>query len=285
MTPRRLALTMAFVGLLLAGCGSFLMIHRFDFQWQRPLTADWQPEITVHIQGEDASYLWEQLDHAFAYAFGRLEGWGLYRESIDMYIYPDHDTMEEGTWQHGKSYMVGFGQYATVSLQSPRTWSKSRWQRHFREVMTHELTHIMMYQTACNRCWWFWCGIPLWFRGGLASYVADQGWRRGDRAGLREYYFSSHYVGDPLLDDEAVKRRNTSIVYRAGHWAFTDLVALCGKDRVAGIMTAMDHGADFDDAFKDTVGVGHQDYARLWQEDLQMGRNTVQYRRGQWCAP
>ena len=284
MGPRRLALLAAFVGLMLAGCGSFFMIHRFDFQWERPVRAAWQPRITVHIQGDDASYLWKRLDDAFGYAFSRLPGWGVYREDIDLYIYPDHGSMEEGTWQYGKQWMVGFGQYATVSLQSPRTWSQNQWQRHFREVMAHELTHILMYQTACNRCFWFWCGIPLWYREGFASYVADQGWRRGDRAGLREYYLGSRYAGDPLADGEAVKSRNPAVVYRAGHWAFADLVTLCGKERMAGIFNAMGRGDSFDDAFLHTVGVSAAEYAREWQNDVQMGRDTVAIHQGIWCA-
>ena len=43
--------------------------------------------------------------------------------------------------------------------------------------MLHELTHALMYQAAADQGGWRQKKIPAWFREGMATYTAEQGYR------------------------------------------------------------------------------------------------------------
>ncbi len=268
----------------LVGCGSAFMIARFDMRRQFLPKEPWQQRITIYMQEKDSAKLWNDAGFAIEFAISRLKGWGVFRAPVDIYIYPNHPSMENGTFQHGKRWMRGFGQYATVSIESPLSWGASYSRERFAQLITHELTHVLMYQTACCRCSWFLCSIPVWFKEGMASYIAGQSWKRGSKNELLDYYLSSRYVGDPLLEAEELKGKRTFEVYEAAHWIFTDLAHLCGKQRISSLLLQMyEQSLPFDAAFKRNIGVSPEEFAIMWREDLLMMQDFVTHYSGRLC--
>ena len=55
------------------------------------------------------------------------------------------------------------------------------------ELLTHELTHCLMYQRSATADSWPYKGIPLWFREGMASVTAHQGYRRPHDEDIARY--------------------------------------------------------------------------------------------------
>jgi hypothetical protein len=186
----------------------------------------------------------------------------------------------------------GLGAYQTIDLQSPRTWG---WfgasDREVDELLRHELTHCAMYQAAASEWTWPHKGIPLWFREGLASVTADQGYRRTTNEELWRYYSKNvpgagdgypsavaraargylSQEGDPVTDPEPLYQERSDVVYGAAHRSFEFLVSRYGEERVRTALALMQQGRSFEKAFEEAFGIGENAFASeyrrfiLWQ--------------------
>src|SRR6185295_7528479 len=107
--------------------------------------------------------------------------------------------------------------------------------------LAHELTHCLMYQKSGTREDWAKKGIPLWFREGMATWTAEQGYRWMSLEDLaREFERGPHH--DPIVDAEAMYQTESAAVYAAAHHAFTFLIDRYGASAVEHTMQQMHAG-------------------------------------------
>jgi len=223
--------------------------------------------VQVRWQEQDDA-LAGQMEPVLTQAMEALKPYGDFTHPVTVYLYPDHQRLALATGQLCKPWMVGFGQYARIHLQSPATWAGKDWRQRFSRLVTHELAHVLMYQRCCNSWDWFVRDIPFWFREGFASAVAGQGRERQGRGEVRDYYLGGAQAGDPLVTGEKVRRTRVSLAYGASHRVFEDFLAVCGPRGVRDIVEAMGEGADFDQAFGRVVGFSPREFTDIWRSDL-----------------
>ena len=116
-----------------------------------------------------------------------------------------------------------------------------------------------MYQVASDRMGWTRKRIPLWFREGMASYTAEQGYRVPSLEDL-ERFWRAQPTADPLMQAETLYQGKSDIVYGAAHHAFSFLVRRYGEPAVRDVLRAMSRGPDFPEAFAQAVGLKHEDF-------------------------
>lgn len=192
---------------------------------------------------------------AISRASPTLAQWGNLVEPVTVRILPSHELLEQAVGRDGYAWLRAWARYDEVFLQSPRTWSLfGARQAEVDELVLHELTHCLMYQSAATRTGWSRKQIPLWFREGMASVTARQEYRWPTLEHLARFA-SLHPGEDPLTASDELYRQRSEVVYSASHHAFAFLLRRYGHEAVKNVLLAMRAGAIFPEAFEQGVGI------------------------------
>ncbi len=238
------------------------LVGQPNFEYHRSYRFDAEgPEIHIRYTREDQATI-NMVAGAFETAVQTLEEWGHFRKPITVTIHPDHDSLERAVRRKGYPWLRGWAKYETIDIQSPRTWGGVGLRRRVRELVVHEMTHILMYQYIGNENTWTKRSVPLWFREGHASYVAKQGYRRSKPDELAAYYCGAGYRGDPFTEPKKLLRESPELVYGAGHQGFTELMKTASKEQIMRVYRRTDETGDFREAFHDVFGI----YLAQWED-------------------
>jgi hypothetical protein len=259
-----------------------------------------QPRVTL-VQVDDARVRvvhWPedqaaaaQVERALRVAIPRVARWGGLRAPVTLTIHPSHEALEAAIRRDDYPWLRAWARYATIDLQSPSSWGLlGASDRKVEELLAHELTHCVMYQQAATEWTWSYKGIPLWFREGMASVTAGQGYRRLGVEALWRFYERGlagagdgepgavaraargrRGLADPLADPEPLYQGDSEVVYGAAHHAFQFLLDRYGEETVRRVVARMRAGQVFDRAFREAVGIDDARFAAefrrylLWQ--------------------
>jgi len=199
------------------------------------------------------------------------EQWGRFSTPVVITIHPTHEALEAASHREGNGWMLAWSRYASVDLQSPRTWSAT--DSELAQLLTHELTHCAMYQSMASPALWQHRAMPLWFREGMASVTAGQGHRRVAPDAIKRFYWSKEtgagaQAGDPLTDPEPLYASKVDLVYATADKAFRFLLDRHGEARVRLIMASMAKGDDFREAFRNAIGIPVQEFEADFRRSL-----------------
>jgi len=197
--------------------------------------------------------------------------WGPFTSIVTARLHPSHDALERAVNRPNYPWLRAWSRYDTIDIQSPRTWGP--WGADFRDVkelLVHELTHCLMYQRSATAWDWPVKGIPIWFREGMASVTAAQGYRRKSDPELAQY-MAGHPDYDPIIDADKIYQREADAVYGAAHGAFSFLTLRYSDDAVRKIMDRMKTGENFRTAFVDVLGISSDAFAREYSRYLKLG--------------
>ncbi|MBI3182130.1 MAG: hypothetical protein HYZ28_08290 [Myxococcales bacterium] len=195
-----------------------------------------------------------RVQEAIERAAPKLARWGALREPVSVRIMPNHRLLEEAVDRRGFGWLRAWARYDEVFVQAPRTWSLfGASQGEVDELMLHELTHCVMYQASATRTSWSRKQIPLWFREGMASLTADQGYRWPSLEDLARFYEAEPEV-DPVAGPDGLYQAQSDIVYGAAHHVFAFLVRRHGDAAVRATMARMSGTEAFPEAFTAAVG-------------------------------
>lgn len=219
---------------------------------------------------------------ALALAAPRVARWGPLSQPVAITVRPTHDALEAAVHREGYDWLRAWARYAEIDIQSPDSWSIFEpSEAEVVELVTHELAHCAMYQNAATEFNWPYKGIPLWFREGLASVTAHQGYRRGKLEDLWRYYEQSAAgsggdgapgasarvaagsgagEGDPIADPDPMYQRQSEVVYGAAHHAFRFLLERYGQRKVDEVLALMAGGKTFGRAFEDAIGITEPEF-------------------------
>ncbi|WP_242337549.1 MULTISPECIES: hypothetical protein [Anaeromyxobacter] len=204
---------------------------------------------------------------ALALAAPRAQRFGALAVPVTITLHPSHAALERAASRPGYPWLRAWARYATIELQSPRTWGGlgglvGARRGRVAELLAHELAHCAMWQRAGDAQTWLYKGIPRWFTEGLASVAAGQERRHAALADLARFYDGAAPSAaggaggpDPLSESEALYLRQAELVYGAAHHAFGFLVARYGDARVRAVLDGMGAGLSFASAFRAAVGL------------------------------
>jgi hypothetical protein len=253
---RASAAAAAVLGLVLAtGCASVRAPGEQHASWMATQAGQFTFEYTDRDLGDV-----RQVQQALVNAAPRLLLWGRLREQVKLRLLPNHEQLQRaldalGANQRGVTWLRGWSRYDEVLLQAPRTWSLlGTPQRQVDELLTHELTHSLMYQLAADRLGWSRKQIPLWFREGMASYTANQAYRWVTLEDMARH-LQKNPDSDPVGQPAELYRNDSNLVYGAAHHAFAFLVKRYGEEKVRTILSEMQGGKVFPEAFESAVGL------------------------------
>jgi hypothetical protein len=220
-----------------------------------------------------------QVKQALVAAEPALRRWGSLREPVTIDIVPDHQLLEKAINHPGYSWLRAWARYDEVFLQSPRTWGLvSPTQNELNELLVHELTHCLIYQLSSDRRSWSNKHFPLWFREGIASFTAGQGYRWPT---LRELgrFLDEHPEVDLINHPEGLYQSDSDIVYSAAHQAFALLVERYGEPAVRQILLTMRAGPTFPESFQKVTGIDLATFAKEFKSYVQQCSKNEQPHR------
>ena len=226
---------------------------------------------------EDAAAA-RQVRAALQQAVPAAERWGRLSSHVLITIHPTHQDLELATQRFAYPWLRAWTRYRSVDLQSPRTWTRGMaTDAEMAQLLAHEITHCVMYQSAATERTWRNVRIPLWFREGMATVTAGEEERVGPPE-IRRYYrdatASPPTAADPLSRPEQLCRTNSELVYGTAHSAFQFLLDRYGEHRIRRLLSAMAEGIQFGAAFEREIGIPVEDFERefrhyvLWHGGL-----------------
>ncbi len=224
----------------------------------RPVASHRLADAPVVVEADEA--IRPQVDEAVRRSLPRIAAWGTLREVVHVRVHPTHEALERAVDRVGFPWLRAWARYDSVDVQDARTWGLLKPPAGaLLELLTHELTHCLMYQRIGNAESWRRKGVPLWFREGMASVTAEQGYRRMTVEELSRH-LRTHPGLDPLSAAEALVQNENDLVYGAAHRAFAFLLSRHGQDTISALLDRMGSGDAFDSSFKSAIGISHDDF-------------------------
>ncbi len=216
----------------------------------------------VRYFAEDAEAA-RQVERVLQRAVLAAARWGELSVPVLITIHPTHRDLEAAAHRGGLAWLRAWARYASVDLQSPRTWSSgSASDAQMTALLSHELTHCVMNQSAGSERAWSSRAIPLWFREGMASVAAGQEYGWVSPEAIRRLYLekgpsggSEPLVEDPLTAPGSLFRSNSDLVYATASRAFHFLLDRYGEEPIRRVMAGMSDGKGFGEAFRHALGV------------------------------
>ncbi len=253
---------------LIQGCAVLSMSLQYDEASLLTYSIEGLP-VTIRYLPRDASVL-PLLEDSIQRGLQRASLWGEIRSSVTVTIYPNHRSLEEAVHKKGYKWLKAWATEGEIFLQSPRSWPVVR-KKNFFDLMTHELTHVIHFQTAgveARRL-----GIqsgnigPFWFSEGLASYTAGQRYRRYSKKKLLKKLRAKPEF-DPLSPTEKDIRDHEKLTYSSAHYLVTYLIRAYGKERIRDLMKMAAQGRPFQRAFEKTYPVSRERLSEEWKRWL-----------------
>ncbi len=201
-----------------------------------------------------------RVSRALEKAQGPLARWGGLVEPVTIFMVPSHEALERAVGHHGYGWLKAWAQFDSIVVQSPRTWA-GHVDSQVDELLLHELTHCALFQHSATATTWTSRKIPLWFREGMATVTANQGYRFPTLEDLATW-IREHPQVDVFKDAEALSQTAYEQIYGLAHHAMSFLVKRYGDRAVLATMAEMKRGADFESAFLAATGLGVEAYQR-----------------------
>ncbi len=258
-----------------------------------PVAPTLPDERVVQAGGERFVVRFQEVDrktalgvaHSLEIAEPRVTRWGRFTAPVSILVRPTHDALEHAVHRLDYPWLRAWARYDSIDLQSPRTWSYlGSVDAQVTELLTHEVTHCLMYQLSGTASDWMYKRIPLWFREGMASVTAHQGYRRPTDEELWRY-LRENPGKDPIRDADALYQTEDDIVYGAAHRAFAFLDERYGDGAIRDLLSRMRAGADFDAAFHASIGITASAFVDDFMNYIRWqgwrGKKAAQPERGQ----
>ncbi|MEK6777463.1 MAG: hypothetical protein AABY87_11410 [bacterium] len=226
--------------------------------------------VTIRYLPADAPIL-PLVEESIRSGMEKAGRWGEIRSAFTVTVYPDHKALEKAVHKEGYKWLKAWATEEAISLQSPRSWPVFR-DKYLFDLMAHELTHVVCYQTAGIRASRSSENAPFWFGEGLASVTAGQGYRRYSRKVLLRKLRSDRAF-DPLSPAEKDIRDREKLVYSSAHYLVTYLIETCGEERVRDLLHRITLGDSFMDAFDKTYPFPLKRLRSEWESWLEMNEN------------
>jgi hypothetical protein len=218
---------------------------------ETPLASDIQAPgllFQLRYQPADAAEVQRLRTELLAVA-PRLSRWGPFRQGVFIQIHPDHAALEEAVNRRGYPWLHAWAYQDRIQLESPRGLDETTLQ----ELLAHELTHSLMFQLMAQSDTWNGDPPPVWFREGMASVTAGQGYRRMSANELQRWT-EAHPGANLLNPSPDLYRTEREAVYAAAHRAFEVLLGLVGDQGIREILRGVSNGEEFPQAFARTTG-------------------------------
>jgi hypothetical protein len=212
-----------------------------------------------------------RVAQALVSAAPAIKRWGSLDHKVEVQVLPDHAALETAVRRRGFGWLRAWGRYQEILLQSPRTWpGPPPTHSDLVELLTHELTHCLMFQRSSGPDEWTKKNIPIWFREGMASWTANQGYRRPSLHELATE-LSRRPPLQVFTEGEALSKTQERFVYGMAHHAFSFLVRRYGEAGVDRILTSMREGRSFASAFYVAIGLEETAFAAEFERYLRWG--------------
>jgi hypothetical protein len=201
-----------------------------------------------------------QVKRALHRAVPIAERWGRLTAPVVLTIHPTHEALEAAVGREGHGWLRAWARRESLDLQSPRTWdARGTTDDAMAQLLAHELTHCVMYQSMDSEGATADRGIPRWFAEGMASVTAGQ---RHEDASSRSSgrYTVEAPAGNRPSTTESTYRSRAEAVYATAHRAFRFLIDRHGEESIRRLLAIMRDGERFPQAFEKAIGLGVRDF-------------------------
>ena len=158
---------------------------------------------------------------------------------------------------------VALPELGVIVIKSPKFTKVGK---SFRELLGHELTHIMLYRGS-EGLW-----LPRWIHEGLAIHVSGE-WNIGQDILVARAAWTNNLIHLQRLENlSEFNGAQANLAYTESYLAVSSLLKRQDKYIFADLLDLYRHNNDFDKSFRQTVGTDYAAWVADWQE-----RTSMQY--------
>lgn len=151
--------------------------------------------------------------------------------------------------------------YSTIAIKSPKY---IRVGKSFRELLGHELTHIMLNRAAGNQ--W----IPRWIHEGLSMRVSGE-WTIGQDILVARAVWTKKLINLYRLENlTEFSGAQANLAYTESYLAVGDLIKPSDKYMLADLLNLYRENHDFYRSFKIVIGDSYSNWTTNWLERTSM---------------
>jgi hypothetical protein len=191
--------------------------------------------------------------------------WGALRSPIVVVVYPTDVELQRAIRKEELRYLKAWATDRDLALVSPRKLGPRT--ESFRQLLVHELTHVVHYQTAAIPAKFTKWKDPLWFREGLAIWTAEQASWYPDDAQVRRF-LDQHRDFDPLGVPERYLEAQQPMVYATAYSMVAALIREQGEDAIRRFLATLATASSFDAAFETAFGRSPVAFRDAWRAAL-----------------
>ena len=191
--------------------------------------------------------------------------WGSLRSPIVVVVYPTDAALRRAVHKEELVYLKAWATDRDLALVSPRTLGQRT--ESFRQLLVHELTHVVHYQTAAIPAKVTKWKDPLWFREGLAIWTANQASWYPDDAQVK-HFLDQYRDFDPLDVTDRYLEERQPLVYATAYSMVAALIGAHGEDAIRRFLAQLARSPSFDAAFQSTFGRSPAAFRDAWRAGL-----------------
>jgi len=152
-------------------------------------------------------------------------------------------------------------QDATIAIKSPKY---IRVGKSFRELIGHEMTHIMLYR-ASGEQW-----LPRWIHEGLSMKVSGE-WSIGQDILVARAVWTGRLINLYRLENlSEFNGAEANLAYTQSYLAASELVKRTDKYLLADLLNLYRDNRDFYRSFKIVMGIDYLNWTSNWYERMKM---------------
>ena len=151
--------------------------------------------------------------------------------------------------------------YSTIAIKSPKYIKVGK---SFRELLGHELTHIMLNRASGNQ--W----LPRWIHEGLSMRVSGE-WTIGQDILVAKAAWTKRLLNLYRLENlSEFSGAQANLAYTESYLAVGDLIKPSDRYLLADLLAMYRDNHDFYKSFKYMVGVDYSGWTATWLERISM---------------
>jgi len=181
--------------------------------------------------------------------------------TVTVYIASTEDEFEREVAYESPDWGAGMAllDKNRIVIKSPKSL---RINKSFRELLGHELTHIMLHRAANGR--W----LPRWIHEGLAMYVSGE-WRIGQDILVARVVWTGRLMHLTQLEDlSTFNGAEAQLAYTESYLAVSRLLKRTDPLVLSDMLSLYRENRDFARSWKATLGVDYGVWAANWYSSI-----------------
>ncbi len=195
--------------------------------------------------------------HAMGHALSR---WGRFLRPVTVRTTEDRSALRHAAKATSAVLLCGLADLDSVTLLAPHRWLSAPAHHDLRDVLVHELAHVLLFQRCTPADRSTYAVLPMWMREGQASFAAEG----PPSPNLRRTVAGYTNLAALVAANATALAAHGAACYTVATLVFAGWLECFGDRRLAALCGQMRRGLSFNQAHQRACGVDVASFEASW---------------------